>query len=174
MAIKLTIQPVVDRMNRAQRALWAQSKESVKQLSQRWVSIAQEEAPKKTGDFAQSIRAQIYETKNPIALGFRTYMRQPLGNWIIYGTKPHIIRPRNKNALHFFWPKIGKYVVVPKGGGFKTHEQGGKLWVGKGYVNHPGTKPNDFVYRAIARWDKEVEKQINKISDRWVFEMSKK
>jgi hypothetical protein len=46
-------------------------------------------------------------------------------DYIIEGTRPHVIRARNAQALHFYWAKMGQDVF------FKS-------------VQHPGTKPNDF------------------------------
>lgn len=52
--------------------------------------------------------------------------------------KPHKIRARYASALSFFWPRVGLHTFVPKRGGFRTHVRGGALWIGKGYVDHPG------------------------------------
>ena len=52
--------------------------------------------------------------------------------------KPHRIQARYAGALAFFWPRVGMQVMVPKRGGFRTHVRGNTLWVGKGYVDHPG------------------------------------
>lgn len=52
---------------------------------------------------------------------------------------PHRIYPRNAGALAFSWGKAGAFVIVPRAGGFRTHYgKDGILWVGKGYVDHPG------------------------------------
>jgi len=51
---------------------------------------------------------------------------------------PHKIAPLNAQALAFNWPRVGMMTFVPRGGGFKTHVRAGQLWVGKGYVDHPG------------------------------------
>jgi hypothetical protein len=80
-------------------------------------------------------------------------MPQPLGTFIVRGTKPHIIRAKHAKALYFFWGKVGAFTIVPKSGGFKTHwGADGKLRIGKGHVNHPGTKPNDFIERGHDKW----------------------
>jgi hypothetical protein len=50
-------------------------------------------------------------------------------DYILKGTPPHVILPRNKQALAFYWTKMGRDVV------FKS-------------VQHPGTDPNDFPARA--------------------------
>lgn len=52
----------------------------------------------------------------------------PATQYVIYGTRPHIIRPRRARALRF--------------------EVGGRV-VYAAYVRHPGTRPNDFLGRAL-------------------------
>ncbi len=46
------------------------------------------------------------------------------------GTPPHVIRARNKPALVFYWPKVGRVVSFRQ-------------------VNHPGTKPNRYLTDAL-------------------------
>lgn len=52
----------------------------------------------------------------------------PATQYVIYGTRPHIIRPRRARALRF--------------------EVGGRV-VYAAYARHPGTRPNDFLGRAL-------------------------
>lgn len=54
---------------------------------------------------------------------------------IEYGTKPHIIEPKNANALHF--TTDGQDVFTKK-------------------VNHPGTKPNPVMRNAAHKVQKQV------------------
>ena len=49
------------------------------------------------------------------------------GEYVVHGTRPHLIMPRVKKALHW----------------------GGKPGVTARSVQHPGTKPNDFVLRGV-------------------------
>lgn len=53
--------------------------------------------------------------------------------YVTMGTRPHVIRPRTKKALSFYWPKAGGAVVLAS-------------------VNHPGTKANEFFERIVNRW----------------------
>ena len=46
------------------------------------------------------------------------------------GTRPHIIRPRRKQALKFFWKKKGVTVIAKM-------------------VRHPGTKARPWLWRAL-------------------------
>ncbi|MDB4430969.1 hypothetical protein N9137_01110 [Pseudomonadales bacterium] len=65
------------------------------------------------------------------------------------GTKPHIIKPKRANALRFNWPKVGnKTTFVPKNGFPFTGNVGSNFVIGKGFVNHPGTKAKNFTGRA--------------------------
>ena len=74
------------------------------------------------------------------------------------GAKPHVIRPKNKGALFFL--KGGQKFFVPKHargeGGYLTEywrdrKNEGAVVVAKGYVNHPGIKPDKFLNKALKR-----------------------
>lgn len=55
----------------------------------------------------------------------------PYALWVHEGTVAHVIRPRKAGGrLVFYWPKAGRVVSFPK-------------------VNHPGTKPNRFLVKAL-------------------------
>jgi hypothetical protein len=136
-------------------------------LGREWKRLMQDEAPEgKTGKFKKGI-------------GFRTFARgedrflmighmpQPLGTYITEGTKPHWIQAKNRRALSFFWPKIGMRVIVPKRGGFKTHVRNDVFWIGKGGVNHPGTKANPFHKRAYRRWRPKAKQVMRRITHHW-------
>jgi hypothetical protein len=137
----------------------------VRPLGERYVELAREELSK-PGRFSESIAFQEFGDRQ--SFGFYGLSAKPIGHYIILGTKPHRIAPRRANALYFFWTKVGVYTVVPKAGGFKTHMAGGKLWIGKGFVQHPGTKPNPFPARALERLKSDINKVIQSIADRWI------
>lgn len=72
------------------------------------------------------------------------------------GTSPHVIRPKAAKALAFTWTrKGGVRVVVPKKGlargptGLRKTKRGVVLYVAKGFVRHPGTKPRPWLFRAL-------------------------
>jgi hypothetical protein len=76
------------------------------------------------------------------------------------GSRPHTIAAKRKKALAFMWAKKGGVqVIVPKkpGGGTGLRKsKTGKvhLWVGKGFVRHPGTRARpwlDDALREVAR-----------------------
>lgn len=155
------------RFARATEQLKTDKRDMMSAIGQRWVEVARDEAPHKTGKFAKGIFARTYESGNDIKL--IGYAPDPLATFIQEGTRPHPIPPSSANALYFFWPKVGMYTVVPKGGGFRTHVQSGKLWVGKGYVNHPGTKPNPFLTRTWERTHPEIDTAVRRIAARYAM-----
>lgn len=55
------------------------------------------------------------------------------GEWVVQGTRPHVIRAKHARALRFHWPKAGGVVFFAK-------------------VQHPGTEPNPFFSQVIGRW----------------------
>jgi hypothetical protein len=82
------------------------------------------------------------------------------------GSKPHVIQPKNGKALVFV-NKQGKRVVVLENGWknpnpkpawmFKSgllsqgQSKDDTIWSHKGYVMHPGTKLDPFLYNAAAK-----------------------
>jgi hypothetical protein len=168
--LELNVRPPLENLSRAIHDSFEQlSQEArplVRALGTKYVEYAREEAPRRSGRFSESISFQ--EFSDGQSFGFHGLSAKPIGHFIILGTKPHKIAPRNANALYFFWTKVGVYTVVPKGGGFKTHMAGGKLWIGKGFVQHPGTQPNPFPARALERLKADVDKLLQAIADRWV------
>lgn len=84
-----------------------------------------DEAPKRTGQYAAGIRSVQHGGQGHVTLEYQAV--DPLSTWIIGGTAPHEIVPVN-----------GRVLAFDPGGGliFRSH------------VNHPGTRPNDFVTRA--------------------------
>ncbi len=152
--LKVTFKPplrdLVGRFAKAEKALLDEKRIRVRVLGKRYIEIAQEEAPKKTGQFAKSLFSRTYETGNTVS--FRAYSAQPLGRWIIEGTRPHIIRARNVGALYFFWSK------GPRGPGMYSFR----------FVHHTGTKANPYHERAYRRWEPEVRPELRRIALRYI------
>jgi len=158
---------------KAHQKLLEEKRELMRSEGRRMVELAKAEAPKgKTGKFAAGIRFQTFQAANDV--GFKVTTPQPLGRYILEGTKPHVIRPRNKNALYFYWPVVGMFTLVPRNSFFGpytgTMVTGGEtvFLIGKGYVNHPGTKPNPFMSRAYRRWLPGARTGLNRISRNYV------
>lgn len=94
-------------------------------------------------DIRQRIRTKVGKpSKIEGGVSFRTFQSADSVKLSVTApgrARPHRIQATNKRALAFFWPKIGRFVFVPRRGGFKTHiSRDGDLWVGKGYIDHPG------------------------------------
>jgi hypothetical protein len=86
------------------------------------------EAPYDQGRLKRSIRVDTRITdKYSIITGYWDEGIAPHGEYVVFGTKPHMIKPKSKKALHW----------GGKGGPFS-----------KGH-RHPGTKPNDFLGRGL-------------------------
>lgn len=92
-------------------------------------SSIKKEAPYFQGRLKRSIRVdtRIYKLFS-IITGYWDEGVAPHGIYVLAGTKPHIIKPKNKKALS--WPSM-------------TTEYPVRI------VHHPGTKPNDFLGRGL-------------------------
>lgn len=93
---------------------------------------AKVEAPEgKTGALRAGIRLQqSRDTRGRWASGWEVISNAPHTLFVIKGTRPHKIV--GKPLLAFFWPVVGRNVVFR-------------------HVNHPGTKANDFLSRALRK-----------------------
>jgi hypothetical protein len=80
-------------------------------------------APRRTGHFASTIRYRQTVSGDSILMEFLG--ENPLASWILDGTKPHAIEPKNAGGVLRFLAASGDVV-------FTRH------------VDHPGTKPNPF------------------------------
>ncbi len=83
----------------------------------------QERAPKKTGAMAASIKVEFSDPMTVKVTG------NAVAGYQEYGTKPHVILPKNKPYL-VFKTKDGRIIRTKK-------------------VNHPGTKPQPFIRPAV-------------------------
>lgn len=165
--IKPPFRDIKGRFVKASQGLLEGRRQMLRTLGQKFIALERMEAPEgKTGRFRGSLSFKTFDSGNSLTL--KAYMAQPLGSWITGGTSPHTIAARNAGALYFFWPRVGMFTIVPKSDGFRTHAAGGQLWIGKGFVNHPGTKPNPFVQRAYSAWMPEAQVELRRISRDYV------
>lgn len=108
----------------AQRLAVNSSASVVRRKTQAVAGVARLIAP---GSMKQKIRIVGGTGPSPIGI---VVCDHPAAVYVIHGTKAHVITP-----------KKGKYLVfTPKGGGNKVFAR---------IVHHPGTKPNDFLLRAL-------------------------
>ena len=88
--------------------------------------------PRNTGELARKTGVEVASTSGnritAVAVIDVTY-----GEFVIQGTRPHVIRAKRGGVLAFNWPKAGGMVFFAK-------------------VNHPGTTANPFFDRVISRW----------------------
>lgn len=148
LTIKPTFRAMSGKYTKAEKNLLRNRRAQVVALGRRYVEYAREEAPEKTGAFKKSIRFRTFQTGE--TLGFTVTSKQPLGTFIVKGTKPHIILPRRAKALRFV---IGDRVIFAK------------------MVRHPGTKPNRFHGRAYARWLPGARASLAAISTKFVRDL---
>ncbi|HEX3861297.1 MAG TPA: HK97 gp10 family phage protein [Stellaceae bacterium] len=84
--------------------------------------------PWRTGFLVQSFRAEV---TTGMLRWFPTASYAP---YVEFGTKPHVILPKDKKAL--YWPGASHPVAR---------------------VNHPGTKPNPFLERIISTAQPDID-----------------
>jgi hypothetical protein len=89
--------------------------------------------PWKTGFLAQTFKAEL---STGMLRWFPTASYAP---YVEFGTAPHTILPKDKKAL--FWPGAAHPVRS---------------------VNHPGTKPNQFMERIVSESQGEINDQFGK------------
>jgi hypothetical protein len=80
-------------------------------------------SPVITGDLYSSITSRYTVTPDRVVIDFQA--EAPYAQYVIEGTRPHVIRASSGRSLSFYWPKIGGQAF------FKS-------------VNHPGNAPNPF------------------------------
>lgn len=137
---------LVRRVLDANQGLVTDRRDVLRGQARRFVNLAQEEAPKRTGEFAAKINYRTFSSGDVDS--FSVYVPKPLGDWILEGTKPHIIRARRAKFLRFYWPKVGAVVY-------------------RRSVNHPGTKANPFMSRAYRRWLPGARQDLNSVAENW-------
>jgi hypothetical protein len=95
--------------------------------------------PRKYPPLADNIRFQVHRSSR----GFWVrYSAPPQAKWVIRGTPPHPIVGR-RCPLYFYWDRVGRPAY---------------FWS----VQHPGTAPNRFDQRAVARVRSDVEREIRR------------
>lgn len=140
-----TFRDMKGRFVKGEKAVLEARRAELKSEAVRMVNLQREEAPKRTGKFARAISYRTFNEGN--ALGFRVYSPQPLGTFIVMGTKPHTIVPLHAKALRFMVD--GKLIFTQR-------------------VHHPGTKANKYVGRAYRRWLPGARAMLKRISTHYV------
>jgi len=144
------LRDIAKRFTVAEQQLPENIRNEMRVEGRRLTDLVVAEAPKATGKFASKISFRTYSTSK--TTGFSVFLPQPIGSYIIEGTKPHTIAAKRSGALSFFWS------AGPSGPGRYAFKS----------VFHPGTKPNKFTGRAFRRWMPGARGSLERISNRYV------
>lgn len=117
------------RLDRAElnRTITNATRTELREASRQVVNRAKVLAPVRTGRLRSSIRAEpprIFSLRGSVTVGSDLEYAAMVND----GTRPHIIRPRARQALRF---EVGGRIVFAK------------------VVRHPGTRANPFLDRAL-------------------------
>ncbi|GII87063.1 hypothetical protein Ssi03_50530 [Sphaerisporangium siamense] len=126
----------IRRIEKATAEVTAKSRLVVEKTGHNTVGYAQNLAPVDTGN----LRASIGVDFDDDGLGFEAGPTAEYGADVEYGTRPHVIRPREKKAL--YWPDA-KHPMRK--------------------VNHPGTTPQPYMRPAFDRATQEFDAAIDAI-----------
>jgi len=148
--MKPPLRNIARRFSMAEQQLPAMMHNEMSIEARRLTDLVVAEAPKRTGKFASNISFRVYSTSR--AIGFSIFLPQPVGSYIIEGTKPHTIASKRSGALSFYWS------AGPSGPGRYAFKS----------VFHPGTKPNKFTGRAFRRWLPGARGALERISNSYV------
>ena len=107
-------------------------KDKVDEIAMNLQNNIKREAPYDQGRLKRSIRVdtRMYKGLAGLITGYWDEGLAPHGIFVLAGTKPHIIKPKDKKALA--WD--GMHTEYPVA-----------------FVRHPGTKPNDFLGRGLEK-----------------------
>ncbi len=100
--------------------------------------------------------------------------KAPYGKYVHPGTKPHIIRPKNKRALRWAdsvetgGKEISRRIYMNlRTEGYQSDKVGFRF---AKEVHHPGTKKDEFVYEAGERNRQHINDVFNRYADRAIKE----
>ena len=128
------LRDLLGRFAKADTRLTEEVRERGRDLGRRVVERLQATAPVKTGVLRQGIRYRTALTQHGIELRLTSQAKHTL--FVIYPTRPHIIRPVKARVLHFFVDGREVFTRI---------------------VHHPGTKANPFVARVLNEIDLAAE-----------------
>jgi hypothetical protein len=113
---------------RVQRMLRLPGGMVYRDMTRRLLRVEAEAVRRAPGSMGTTIRAQIRSGAGGDFVGVIN-VRHPAALYVIGGTRPHVIRPRRVGGVLRF--TVNGQVVYAR------------------YVNHPGTRPNDFLRQAL-------------------------
>ncbi|MFJ8143275.1 hypothetical protein [Streptomyces sp. NPDC096013] len=122
MSVEVRIEP--GRLARLLRARGSIAHRRISQRTERVARIAEAEAP---GSMGRYVSWKVQE--GPRGLEGVIVCDHPAVRYVLDGTRPHLIRPRRRNGVLRF--VVDGQVVY------------------SAYARHPGTRPNNFLARAL-------------------------
>lgn len=144
--VKPPFRNVRGRFISADQAMQDGLRDTMRDEGRRYVGLATDEAPKRSGKFAKGIRFRTFVQGNTV--GFSVSSPQPLSTYITEGTRPHVILPRRRRVLAW--------------------KDGSGSWVFARKVRHPGTKRNRFHSRAYRRWLPGARSALGGLASKYV------
>lgn len=124
------------RLERAKSRMAGVNRESAQRAGQIYRNTARDISPKDSGEFASSWHYKTASSRGGEFVDVTLYNDDIKASFIISGTKPHVIYPKNSKALRFFG---------------SNGEQFAKR------VFHPGTAPNDIYSKVVNQVQGEIE-----------------
>lgn len=112
---------------------------AVSDSSRRLQTVLKQTSPKDTGNMQNrtTVNAQGLVATARAATDYASFVRD--------GTRPHVIRPRRKKVLSFYWPVTGRQMFLPR-------------------VNHPGTRRNTWWDNGIRQWPDFLREALRRAS----------
>lgn len=98
----------------------------------------------RSGNLTESVHYTVDKNRLRVFIDTRT---APYAKYVVYGTRPHRIEPVNAKSLKF---GVDNFIRKrDKMGRFTKKVEIVKKDVYSKYVNHPGSKPHDFLTKAF-------------------------
>jgi len=133
----LGINEVLERLRIMQWSLSQSPRKIVQEVAKIAKEALQQEAPVRTGALRRGIRYRTFAPSSSYEAFARFTSDADYTPFVIHGTAPHFIRPVNAKAL--YWPGSAHPVA---------------------FVRHPGTRPDDFVERAMREVERAAERLL--------------
>ena len=125
--------------------------ELLRKIGQHVTPILRRETPRRSGTLAKMTVFQVLRRAGQQVLEFRQAAKTPAGEFygvfVREGTPPHVIRPRRPGGVLRFVVGGGQVVF--------TRE-----------VHHPGTSPNPYHLRTLARADVGIQRLLRETGEK--------
>jgi hypothetical protein len=135
------------RFARGESVHYEKRKITMKNFGPTFVGLLKSNAPIKTGKFSNSFHWKLFGAEEHEA-SIKFYSKDPKAPFIIQATREHEIAARGGGVLRF-WVS-GKKIFAKR-------------------VKHPGTKPSNFIDKAIDKGGKEYLRYMQRVSIETAF-----